>query len=278
MRLEGSVALVTGASSGIGRCIAIELSRHGARTILLGRNLAALEETRALLSDPTQAWVLPLDLADPVARSNIAGLVTDLTGKLDLLVNNAGIVLADRIDDQDEESWRQMIEVNLLAPMSLTRHLLGLLKSSGQGRVVNVGSMFGDIAFPYFVAYSASKFGLRGWSDGLRRELADQGVGVTYCAPRGTRTPAADGFMRYVQAYAMRLDPPEKVARSIVAGIVADARHVYPLWPERLFVVLQSLFPSLVDQGISRQSKSAAISLPGRTPQSDDRSVAILRP
>lgn len=278
MRLEGRVALVTGASSGIGRCIAIELSRHGASPILLGRNLAALEETRNLLSDPEQAWILALDLSDTVARSRIADLVTQMAGRLDILVNNAGIVYADPIDDQDEETWRQMLEVNLLAPMSLTRHLLGLLKSSGHGQIVNVGSMFGDIAFPYFAAYSASKFGLRGWSDGLRRELADQGIGVTYCAPRGTRTPATEGFMRYVQAYAMRLDPPEAVARSIIAGILADARYVYPAWPERLFVVMQCLLPWLVDWGIRRQSKTAAVGLPGRSSQSDDASAAIPRP
>ncbi|EWY41783.1 short-chain dehydrogenase [Skermanella stibiiresistens SB22] len=258
MRLDGAVALVTGAGSGIGRAIAVELSRRGAIPILLGRDVAALEGTRAGLADPARGGVLRLDLADPGSRAGIVASVMGMADRLDLLVNNAGVVEAGPVEDQDEEVWRRMIEVNLLAPMSLTRHLLPSLRASGQGRVVNIGSMFGDIAFPYFAAYSATKFGLRGWSEALRRELADQGVGVTYCAPRGTRTAAAEGFARYVQAFSMRLDPPETVAKRIVAGIAADARDVYPQGPERLFLLAQRLFPKGVDGGLRRQTIAAA--------------------
>jgi short-subunit dehydrogenase len=258
MRLDGCVALVTGAGSGIGQALAVELARRGVRPILLGRNAAALEATRALLPDPAQAWVLPLDLADDGQRANLFSRVMELAGRLDLLVNNAGMVAAGPLQAQDDAGWRAMLDLNLLAPMSITRNLLPLLRGSGQGRVVNVGSMFGDIAFPYFAAYSASKFALRGWSEGLRRELADQGVGVTYCAPRGTRTPAADGFAAYAQAFAMRLDPPAVVARRIVDGIARDARDVYPVGPERVFLLLQRLVPALVDGGVRGQMRKAS--------------------
>lgn len=258
MRLDGITALVTGAGSGIGRALSVELARRGARLILLGRTVASLAATRTLLVDPCAASVLCLDLEDAQARGAIAAHVTELGGRLDLLVNNAGIVDAGPLMRQDEESWRRMLEVNLLAPMSVTRQLLPLLKASGQGRVVNVGSMFGDIAFPYFAAYSASKFGLRGWSEALRREVADQGIGVTYCAPRGTRTPAADGFAAYAEAFRMPLDAPERVARLIVDGVARDARDIYPRGPERLFLLLQRLFPALVDGGVVKQARMAA--------------------
>lgn len=258
MQLDGRIALVTGAGSGIGRAIAVELSRRGTRTILLGRSVSALNETRALLARPDSAWVLPLDLTDADARANIAERVAALAQSLDVLVNNAGIVTAGPLTEQDDDAWRHMMEVNVLAPMSVTRNLLPLLMRSGQGRVVNVGSMFGDIAFPFFAAYSASKFALRGWSEGLRRELADHGVGVTYCAPRGTRTPAAAGFSFYVKAFAMRLDPPETVAKRIVDGIRANARDVYPRGPERFFLLMQRLFPSQVDDGLRRPTRMAA--------------------
>ncbi|OJX71797.1 SDR family NAD(P)-dependent oxidoreductase [Magnetospirillum sp. 64-120] len=257
MQLDGAQALVTGAGSGIGRALSMELARRGTRLILLGRNGAALEDTRQRLPDPTAAHVLSLDLGDSKARRGIADHVTALYGGLDLLVNNAGVVDAAPLADQDEDAWRRMLEINLLAPMAITRQLLPLLQASGQGRVVNVGSMFGDIAFPFFAAYSASKFGLRGWSEALRREAADLGVGVTYCAPRGTRTPAAEGFAGYAEAFRMRLDAPERVARRIVDGIVRDARDVYPRGPERLFLMIQRLFPAQVDKGVIRQMRSA---------------------
>ncbi|MGE5506690.1 MAG: SDR family NAD(P)-dependent oxidoreductase [Actinomycetota bacterium] len=258
MQLDGAVALVTGAGSGIGRALAVELSVRGAVPILLGRNLAALEETRSLLASPAAGRVLALDLADEQARAGIARRVAELSDRLDLLVNNAGVVEAGPLDGQPEAAWRQMVEVNLLAPMSVTRALLPMLQASGRGRVVNVGSMFGDIGFPFFAAYSATKFGLRGWSDALRREVADSGVTVTYCAPRGTRTAAADGFARYVDVFAMRLDPADLVARRIADGIASGARDIYPRGPERLFVLVQRLFPRLVDQALRDQTRKAA--------------------
>lgn len=257
MQFDGCIALVTGAGSGIGRAIAVELSRRGARPILLGRNLAALEETRALLAQPESAWILALDLTDEAARAGIGGRVLDLAGGLDLLVNNAGMITAGPLTEQDDQAWRRMLEINLLAPMSITRTLAPLLMRSGRGWVVNVGSMFGDIAFPFFAAYSASKFALRGWSEALRRELADHGIGVTYCAPRGTRTPAADGFAFYVKAFAMRLDPPEAVAKRIVDGIAVQARDIYPRGMERFFLLMQRLFPAQVDMGLRRQTRNA---------------------
>ena len=261
MRFDGMIALVTGAGSGIGRALAVELACNGAQLLLVGRREAALEETRALLPAPSRGVVLTADLTDPAA---IAALVERVggQGRLDLLVNNAGMVASGKLAAADAASRRRMVETNLIAPMALTLALLPLLRAAPSPRIVNVGSMFGDIAFPYFAAYSATKFGLRGWSEALRRELASSGVAVTYAAPRGTRTPAAEGFADLARAFEMALDPPETVARQIVDGIRRGARDIYPRGPERLFLLLQRLVPGLIDGALIKQTAKAIARLP----------------
>ncbi len=260
MRLDGRIALVTGAGSGIGRALSVELVRHGAEVLLVGRRQAALEETRAALPDPSRGTVLVADVTDPAAISRLVERTGDL-GQLDLLINNAGTVLSGPLSGADPDGRRRLIEINLLAPMELTVAFLPLLRLAKPSRIVNVGSVFGDIGFPYFSAYSASKFGLRGWSEALRRELAPSGVAVTYAAPRGTRTPASDGFAALVDAFEMPLDPPEKVARLIVGGILRGARDIYPPGPERLFVLLQRLMPRLIDRAVITQTAKAVAKL-----------------
>lgn len=253
MRLEGKVALVTGAGSGIGRHLAAELAARGARLFLVGRREAPLRETVAMLPPGADAVSCGADLTMAADRAIIRDAVADRYGRLDLLVNNAGVVPVGPLAETDDLRLAQALETNLLAPMALTRELLPLLRRAAPSRVVNVGSMFGDIAYPLFAAYSASKFGLRGLSDALRRELRPLGIGVTYAAPRATRTPAASAFAALVEPFQMRLDAPETVARAVVRGIEREARVVYPRGPERLFVLVQRLFPRLVDRAAAQQ-------------------------
>ncbi len=264
MRLDGKITLITGAGSGIGRALAVELARHGATVVLVGRRMDALEATRATLLDPARGVVLAADLTDAGSRQTLAAEVARL-GRLDLLINNAGVVESGLANADDAKRRRRMVETNLLAPMELTLALLPLLEVARPSRIINVGSMFGDIAFPYFAAYSATKFGLRGWSEALRRELAPSGIAVTYAAPRGTRTAAAEGFADLATAFDMALDPPEKVARLIVDGIRRGARDVYPRGPERLFLLLQRLLPRVIDSALARQTARAAARLAAGT-------------
>ncbi|MGE4279262.1 MAG: SDR family NAD(P)-dependent oxidoreductase [Magnetospirillum sp.] len=258
MRLDRRKVLITGAGSGIGRALAVETARRGAVVVLAGRNVAALDETAKLAGGDVRNHVVALDLAVQDERAAMFEKLHALLGGLDVLINNAGIVHAGPLSETDDETLRRLLEVDLLAPISLTRNLLPLLRASQAGQVVNVGSMFGDIAFPFFTAYSAAKFGLRGWSDALRRELADDGITVTYCAPRGTRTPAVGSYARYVAPFEMRLDAPETVANQILDAVEAGKRDVYPTGPERFFLWVQKLAPALVDGGLRKKTTLAA--------------------
>ncbi|WP_420559700.1 SDR family NAD(P)-dependent oxidoreductase [Tepidicaulis sp.] len=252
-RKKDRLVVITGAGSGIGAALAGEAARAGARLILAGRRKEALEETAAHLPASSEPILVQADITRAEGRTAIAEAVAGAGGKLDILINNAGAVRTGSIAGMTEAAVMEMLQTNLAAPLLLSRDLLPFLKRAAAPRIVNVGSMFGDIAFPLFAAYSATKFGLRGLSDALRRELAPDGVGVTYAAPRAVRTPAAQSFEELVEPFGMKLDDPAKVARRIWRAAEKQKRSVYPAGPERFFVLLQRLLPGAVDGGLIKQ-------------------------
>jgi short-subunit dehydrogenase len=137
--------------------------------------------------------------------------------------------------------------------------VLPAMKAQGQGRIVNVGSVFGSINFAHFVTYSSAKAGLRGFSQALRRELAGSGVGVTYIAPRAVRTPLnSSAVMAFAKVTGMNMDEPEVIARRIVEAIRVGRPEAYFGFPESLFVRINALFPGLVDRALFANDRKAA--------------------
>lgn len=243
------VALITGAGSGIGRALAIAAAGSGYELVLVGRRRDQLEATAALLGT-ARARIVSADITRPEGRARVA----DAAGpRLDVLVNNAGTLRVGRLTDMTDDDLAQMIATNLTATVQLTRDLVPAL-AAAQGRIVNIGSMFGMIAFPFFAAYSATKFATRGLSDALRRELAEFGISVTYVAPRATRTPAQAHFAHLVEPFGMKLDPPEQVARHAWAGVLKGRTTVYPGIGERIFAAIQSIMPSLIDSALIKKA------------------------
>jgi short-subunit dehydrogenase len=147
------------------------------------------------------------------------------------------------------------MQLNTLVPMQLTRQVVQYMIDQGKGQIVNVGSTFGSIAFAWFAAYSSSKFGLRGFSEALRRELADSGVGVTYVAPRGVKTKLnSTSIYRMADKVKMTMDEPTWVAQRIVKGIEKGRKDIYLGFPESLFVRVNALLPRLVDGALKKQN------------------------
>lgn len=263
MRPDALRVLITGGGSGIGRALAIEASRAGAEVAICGRRTDALEETASLMDAPSEVLAIQADLTIPSDRAYVIDTVAHHWGSLDILINNAGVVEGGAHETIDDATTERMFATNVLAPMALTRNAFPLLMASTgrERRVVNIGSVFGDIAYPEFAAYSASKFALRGFSSALSREWRAHGIDVTYAAPRATRTDAAAAFSGLIEKGGMSLDAPEAVAHRIWSAIRAGRRRVYPAGPERFFILLQSLAPSLVDRALSvKPAKTAAAS------------------
>jgi len=254
MKLDGVGVVITGAAGGLGSELVRTLSGRGARLVLLDRNQEALQAQAAGLGGG--ATPIAVDLLDGEARNAALQEAEQALGGIDLLLNNAGLMSFRPYAEEDPALLERIVQLNMLAPMLACRQVLPGMLARGRGRIVNIGSTFGTIGFAWFAAYSASKFGLRGFSEALRRELDGSGVGVTYVAPRAVRTPLNTGAVyRMAEAVKMNLDDPAWVADQVIAAIEADVKERHLGWPEKLFARLNALLPALVDGALRKQNR-----------------------
>jgi short-subunit dehydrogenase len=248
--LENKSILLTGASGGIGRAIASRLAASGASLTLVGRDAAKLEQLQQTL--PGNHYFIEADI-------NLAGgrdTVVELCRKLgtDVFINAAGVMDFQFYDQQSEELVEQMVTTNLLSPMILCQQLIPLLKQRPEAAIVNIGSIFGSIGHPGFAAYCASKFGLRGFTEALQRELADTPVEVFYLAPRATRTSLnSDAVSALNEALGNTTDSPELVAEELLRVLSGKRAQSFMGWPEKFFVRLNGLFPGLVHNALVKK-------------------------
>jgi short-subunit dehydrogenase len=259
MNFDGARVLLTGASAGIDRCLALELSRRGAHLALVARDERRLATVSSeVCAGGGTALAFPFDLAHSDRYPALVSRVVAALGGITVLVNNAGISSFAPFAGETPEAIERLIAVNVSAPLLLTRAVLPYLLRQRAGHIVNVGSIFGSIAFPHFTAYSASKYAMRGFSEALRRELQGTGVRVSYIAPRTTATAmngaAVRAFMRQTGA---AIDTPEAVARIIADAIEREKCETFIGQPERFFVRLNALLPRLVDRALARQKRIA---------------------
>lgn len=248
--------LITGATGGIGGAIAEALASRGARLVLLVRDPAELCDTVPRLeSRGAQVRVVAADLLAADMGATAAAAVAAF-GVLDGIINCAGVQNFGHVVDEPRDSTAKLFAINLVAPIQLIQSLLPHFQGRPLAHVVNIGSIFGSIGFPCFATYSASKFGLRGFSEALRRELAETAVRVHYVAPRYTRTALNSGpVARMAEALKMKQDDPDWVAAQVVAAIERDAAETYLGWPEKLFVRINAILPRLVDGALIRQAR-----------------------
>lgn len=254
MWLDGRTALITGAGSGIGRELAIEAAGRSLVLYLVGRRPSKLEQTRRRLRPGAVAHCVEADITSADGRLAIKNAVERGGQDLDILINNAGCISNRSLLESADADVTRMVDTNLTAPILLTRDLLPFLQRSDRARIVNVGSVYGDIATPGFAIYAATKFGLRGLSDALRRELAAEGIGVTYVAPRATKTEGTERISAALKRQGIVFDDPATVAGWIWSAVERERRSAYPPTVERLFVGIQRIFPSLIDRALKKRN------------------------
>ncbi|PCH54041.1 MAG: short chain dehydrogenase, partial [Flavobacteriaceae bacterium] len=182
MILKDKRIILTGAAGGMGSILAKALIARGAKLAMVDANADALQSLADNLSGDTYA--VAADLSSAVGCADAVEACEKHLGQVDMLINLAGLNSFANFAEEDPSRIELMMRVNVLAPMLLTRALLPSFLANNSGKIVNVGSVFGSIGFAWFTTYSASKFALRGFSEALRRELADTDVQVTYIAPR----------------------------------------------------------------------------------------------
>jgi NAD(P)-dependent dehydrogenase (short-subunit alcohol dehydrogenase family) len=255
--LRGKVAVVTGASGGIGEATARELASRGASVVLASRAMDKLEALRREISATGGlALAVETDVSDRGSVEAMVGRAVGEFGSLDVLVNNAGLGLSGRIAEVRPEDVRHVFEVNAIGPLNCIQS--ALVHMGQGGRIINVSSVVGRRAIPKVGAYCASKSALTALSDALRVEVADRGVTVTSVYPGTTSTSFRENSRRTrdeKRGWRPKGVTPDKVAQKIADAAESGPRDVYVTLPDRLFVAGVTLFPGLADRVLRAWAK-----------------------
>jgi short-subunit dehydrogenase len=246
-------AVLTGATGGIGRAIALQLAPQCSSLILMGRDTQKLEALKnELVNIAVNIQIVSGDLCDDSTSVRLMDAISAQQG-INLLINNAGISQFKSFEQQSDKDITQLMLTNLISPMLLCKQLLPLLKKE-PSQIINIGSIFGYLGFPGFSSYCASKFGLRGFSQSLRRELSGSSVSVRYFAPRATQTSInSDQVMQMNAELKTDADTPDSVAQEFMKFLSGHAWEKKLGFKESLFVFMNHLFPSVPDKAIKGQ-------------------------
>jgi NADP-dependent 3-hydroxy acid dehydrogenase YdfG len=230
--LTGRVALVTGASSGIGEAAALALAAAGVAVAVTARRADRLHALAAKIEAAGgKALALPADVTDERAAQGVVAETVARLGRLDVLVNSAGVIQAGGVEHADTAQWRRVLEINLLAALYTSQAAIPHMRSKGGGDIVNISSTAGRRSSADFLPYSVSKFGLTALNDGMRQEQGRHGIRVCIIEPGATTTEVAEGITDPAQRERIRQHvskdgamKPEDVAAAIVFAVSLPRR------------------------------------------------------
>jgi len=255
-RIDGSRAVVTGASSGIGREIAGQLAADGAAVVALARREDRLSElAEQIRASGGRIETVAGDVTCPDVRRKLIDVARDSFGGLDILVNNAGVGAMGLFQDAEPERLRRVMEVNFFALVELTRLALPVLRQGIRPIIVNVSSILGRRGVPYSSEYAASKFAVHGFSESIRAELARDGIDVLVISPGTTETEFFDRLIEKTGEPTWpehKAVPAAEVARQTIVAIRRGKHEIVPYFYGKLLLGLNRLSPRLMDRLMTR--------------------------
>jgi short-subunit dehydrogenase len=255
--LRGARILITGASSGIGRCLAEQAAREGARLALVARTADNLAELAgALAASGAETIALPADLTSEHDRQNVLARVVERFDGLDVLINNAGVGSWGHFTESSEAISRQVMEVNFFAPAELIRLAIPVLRRGSYPAIVNVASMCGRRGVPAWTEYSASKFALCGLTEALRGEMVRFGIDVLLVLPGLTRSELWQHLVHDTGRYRLDLSKamtPEYVAAGILRALKKNRTETILGREARWILGVHRFLPCLGERVLARQ-------------------------
>lgn len=249
MHIQGKTALITGASRGIGRSIALELAHRGVRRILLiARDRHRLQEVAFEVEQAgSEAVILPLDLSHPTDVNVTVAQAWRDYGPIHLLVNCAGVAHQSPFLKSKLSNVHEEIAINLIGMYTITRLMARRMVTQREGTIVNVSSLMGKVASPTMATYSATKFAILGFTQALRRELAAHNIKVVALLPTLTDTDMVRHFQWFRWVVPMS---PQQVAKVFVDGLVQERSEILVGWQSHLAVWCSYLAPGLLEKVI----------------------------
>ncbi|MEH2360947.1 SDR family NAD(P)-dependent oxidoreductase [Nostoc sp.] len=246
MEIQGKVALITGASRGIGRAIALELAQLGIqKLILVARDRQKLVEVaNEIEAMGTETAIVALDLTQTIEVNIAVAQLWRNYGQIHLLVNCAGVAYQSSFLQSKMPQVQEELSVNLFGMYNLTSLIARRMASQRQGTIVNVSSLMGKVAAPTMATYSATKFAILGFTQALRRELADYNIRVIALLPSLTDTDMMHDLKLFRWVIPMT---PQQVAKALVTGMQNDSAEILVGWQSHLAVLCQRLAPWLLE-------------------------------
>ncbi len=230
-QLASKVAIVTGASRGIGRAISVALAQEAATVVLAARSIRKLQETADQVTKAGgKAEIVVTELTEEESIKNLVKVTSEKFSRLDILVNNAGVTHSAKLEETTTEDWERCMQVNVRAPFILCREALGLLKKSQAGYIINIASVVGVKGYPLQSAYTSSKHALRGMTISLAEELKGSNIRVHLLCPGGVDTELVQKVRPDIKKD--ELMQPEEIAELVLylvthkGNAVIDELHI----------------------------------------------------